>query len=520
MNDREQNGSPEEPSDDAMRELQRMLNDMLSGNTPSGEIDFEALSKAAGLPADPSALQGLFATMQQAMQNPSDEIDWSVARRIAIDVASQGSPAADPASAQRAFPVAALWLDEATVVGATADAPRTLTRVEWVQQTIDTWIGLAEPVADSIARALTDALSSQLPEQFSSQFQGFAPMLRSVGGALFATQLGQVIGKLSSEVAAGGDVGIPLFEGPGREGGALIPSGVSAFAEGLEQDSEAVTLYLAVRELAHARLFRHTRWLRLHLVSAITDYARGMSIDTMRIEELAGELDPSDTEAMQRLVSSGALIPPRTPAQDAALERLETMLALIEGWVDAVTESAVSRLPGSEGIAEMVRRRRAVGGPAEHAFGTLVGLELRPRRLREAAALWRTLGERGGIERRDALWAHPDLLPTSEEIDHPARLLERLGLAGAEPEAVPSDDFDRALAQLLDGTLDANGTHEQESTSFGNSGGSAEGTRSPDTSAGGTGAGGTHGDDTSASGTDADGSGASDDDSPLQPPPV
>lgn len=450
MDDREHDDFAGRPNDDALNELQRMLNEMLSGQASNG-IDPATLAQAAGLPGDPAALQGLFATLQQAMQNTSGEIDWSIARRIAIDVASQGTPAADPSVAQRSFPVASLWLDEATEVGTTSDAPRTLTRVEWVQQTIDTWIGLSEPVAESIAHALTDALSSQLPEQLASTLGGLGPMLRSVGGALFATQLGQIIGKLANEVSAGGDVGIPLFEGQGREGGALIPSGVAAFADGLEQDAEAVTLYLAVRELAHARLFRHTRWLRLHLISAITDFARGMSLDTMRIDELARDIDPSDTHAMQQLVSSGALIPPKTPAQEAALERLETMLALIEGWVDAVTETAVSRLPGSEAIAEMVRRRRAVGGPAEHAFSTLVGLELRPRKMREAAAVWRLLAERGGIGRRDALWAHPDLLPTTEELAHPARLLERVGLDGATPSAEPADDFDRALAELLDG---------------------------------------------------------------------
>ncbi len=236
MNDREHDDSAEQPNDDAFNELQRMLNEMLSGQTPSADFDPTAFAKAAGLPGDPAALQGLFATMQNAMNNPSDEIDWSSARRIAIDVATQGAPAADPTIAQRSFPVAALWLDEATDVGATADAPRSITRIEWVQQTVDTWIGLAEPVAESIANALTDALSNQLPEQFSGALGGLAPMLRSVGGALFASQLGQVIGKLSSEVAAGGDVGIPLFEGQGREGGVLIPSGVAAFADGLDPE--------------------------------------------------------------------------------------------------------------------------------------------------------------------------------------------------------------------------------------------------------------------------------------------
>lgn len=450
-------GENDDEQNDPLSELQRLMREMLSGNGDGvpGAANFDpaAFAKAAGLPGDAAAIQGLFATLQQAMQNPSGKIDWSITRRGAIEVAGQGEPQADDAAAKRAFPVATIWLDEVTEVGQAPDAPRTLTRVEWVQQTTETWISLAEPVAESIARALTDALHTQLPEELSGALGDFGPMLRSVGGALFATQLGQVVGKLSREVAAGGDVGIPLFEGPGREGGVLIPSGVASFAEGLEQDREAVTLYLAVRELAHARLFRHTKWLRLHLTSAVTDYARGMHIDTGRIEELAREIDPSDPNAMQELVSSGALIPPKSPAQEAAHARLETMLALIEGWVDSVTAEAVSRLPGADAIAEMVRRRRATGGPAELAFSTLVGLELRPRRLREAAAMWRLVAERGGAEHRDGLWAHPDLLPTAEELDHPARLLERLGLAGVEAGSEEPDEFDRELAKLLSGEL-------------------------------------------------------------------
>lgn len=432
--------------EDPLAEIQRMLQEMLAGGAG---MDPAAFAKVAGLPGDSESIRSLFSTMQQAMRNPTGEIDWSITQRIALDEAAKSATPPDPAPALRAFPVATLWLDEVTGMGASADAPRAITSTEWVQQSVDTWISLAKPVADSIAKALTETLASQIPEQFQQAITGLEPMLRSVGGALFATQLGQIIGKLSTEVTSGGDAGIPLFDGPGREGGALVPSGVSAFAAGLDQDLEAVTLYLAVRELAHARLFRHTRWLRLHLISAISDYARGMKINTFHIEELARNLDPTDTEAMQQLVSSGALIPPKTPEQQAAHDRLETMLALIEGWVDVITDEAVTRLPDSDAIAEMVRRRRAAGGPSERAFGTLVGLELRPRRMREAAALWRLVMERGGSERRDALWAHPDLLPTSEEIDHPARLLERLGLAGAEPQLAPLDDFDRELANLL-----------------------------------------------------------------------
>ena len=448
-NDDMQPDGPNDSSGPNFEELQRMLQNMLSGQQ-DGELDPSVLAQAAGISADPAVLNALFSTLRGAMSNPSDKIDWSVARRTALD-ATGGETSADPGPANRAFPLASLWLDEATELGPVSDSPRTVNRIEWVQRSIDTWISLAEPVAESVSQALMNSMSTQLPEEMATALQQATPMLRSVGGALFAVQLGSIVGQLSGEVVSAGDVGIPLFEGQGFEGGALLPSGIQKFAEGLDQDLEAVTLYLAVRELAHARLFRHTKWLRLHLLTAITDYARGIHIDTDRIEELSRDLDPSQPEQIQEILASGALIPPKTASQEAAHERLETMLALIEGWVDIVTEDATSRLPGAGAIAEMVRRRRATGGPAERAFAALAGLELRPRRLREAAAMWRAVADRGGIAARDGLWSHPDIMPTAEELDAPDLLLSRIGLLGdGTPEA---DPFDDELRKLLSSEL-------------------------------------------------------------------
>jgi putative hydrolase len=199
-----------------------------------------------------------------------------------------------------------------------------------------------------------------------------------------------------------------------------------------------------VRELAHARLFRHAKWLRLQLLTSITEFARGIHIDTSRLEELAADFDPNNPEELREAMTSGALIPPKSDEQLAALERLETMLALIEGWVDVVTAQATTRLPSSAAIAETVRRRRASGGPAESAFATLVGLELRPRRLREAAAMWQAVTDAVGAEARDALWSHPDLVPGAADIDDPTALIARITAGPPEP-----DEFDRALEDLL-----------------------------------------------------------------------
>jgi putative hydrolase len=84
-----------------------------------------------------------------------------------------------------------------------------------------------------------------------------------------------------------------------------------------------------------------------------------------------------------------------------------------------VDTAAEGRLPDVIKLGETFRRRRAAGGPAEQTFSALVGLELRPRRLREAAAVWAALTEHRGIDGRDSLWGHPDLLPTADDFADP-----------------------------------------------------------------------------------------------------
>src|SRR5699024_5477861 len=94
------------------------------------------------------------------------------------------------------------------------------------------------------------------------------------------------------------------------------------------------------------------------------------------------------------------------------------------------------------------RRRRAAGGPAEDTFRTLVGLELRPRRARDAATLWALVGQEQGQQARDALWSHPDVFPSTADLDSPTDFLQRRAASAEE-----SSEIDAALEALLDGTL-------------------------------------------------------------------
>ena len=445
MADDDTPGDGPSPEDD----FQELIRRLFGGS--AGDFDPEQLSRLSGMNIDPAMMQAVMRQLQGAFENADESgISWEMAQRQALHIANQeglGVTAGQRTDLDQAFALATLWLSEATTISELPTPPVTLTRGAWVEATLPVWEELAAPVATSIADALTTALSEQAPEDMQGLVQGAGRLMRTVGGSLFASQLGQVVGNLSKEVVSGGDVGIPLM--PDGEA-AILPQNFADFGRDLEVPDDQLALYAATRELAHARLFRHARWLRLHVISQVTDFARGVHVDTDALEDLATRFDPSEPEELRKAIESGALLPARSEAQDAALARLENLLATVEGWVEVVTEDATSRLPSAQRISEAVRRRRAVGGPAERALGSLVGLEIRPRRMREAAAMWRAVTDAVGPAVRDSLWDYPDLMPAASDIDDPAALVARLE-ARARGEEPMRDEMDEALARLLAG---------------------------------------------------------------------
>jgi putative hydrolase len=282
-----------------------------------------------------------------------------------------------------------------------------------------------------------------MSQQLMSQLMG---AMKPIGAYMFGTQVGSGLASLSTEVLSAGDVGIPLTD-DGRP--SLVPTNVYAFGAGLGVAPEDVLIFAALRESAHQRLFAHVPWLRSRVLAAVEEYAAGIDIDAERIRDLAGNIDPNNPEALQDALNGGMFDVEPTPKQQAALARLETLLALTEGWVDHVVRAAAAeRLPAADALGEAVRRRRAVGGPAEKTFESLVGLELRPKRLREAAALWDELFKERGATGRDAVWEHPDFLPTAEDLDDPTAFV--LGSAPLDFDDLSDLGFDRpATAETL-----------------------------------------------------------------------
>ena len=300
-----------------------------------------------------------------------------------------------------------------------------------------------EPLATGLATAISSLLDQAVAGQGAGEGDGqddavaalagsmgaIAGLLRSFIGSMIATQLGQAIGAISSSATGAHDVALPLLD-PARP--ILIPENIEKWSADLEIPKTEVYLFHALREAAIARLFAHNPWIVSYMRSAIVDYGRGIRIDMEAIQRQAEEamqnFDPSQINpesgenSFNIALNNGIFTPEETPEQRAALSKLETALALVDGWADDVTTLAAGdRLPAITQLREMYRRQRATNAPAQQLFKSLLGLEVSPKLTREASAFWQKVRESKDVASRDALWS--GILPSADELLDPVAFL-------------------------------------------------------------------------------------------------
>ena len=224
-------------------------------------------------------------------------------------------------------------------------------------------------------------------------FNQMSNAMRAFGGVIFATQLGETIKTTAGSVTGGADIGIPLLV---KNRPALIAINCNAWGAELGIPEAELRYYLALREVAGVRLFNNVPWLREYITNAIKSYSDGIKVNVEKIQEgMAGMAGlPVDgigtsTEALNEAIANGLFTTDETPSQKSAILRLETIAALIEGWIDEVSASAaLDHLPALPALRESARRGRATGGPMQKAFAALIGLEISPRASRDAAAFF------------------------------------------------------------------------------------------------------------------------------------
>ena len=410
-----------------------------------GQPDFEALLKQfSEMGIDSGALAGAKSFLESMGGAKTGSVQNLITVAALRDIAkkiitAKGDLPVGTADQQRfnqSLEIANTWLDsEILFPSITTSTQSAWAKREWLDESVAGWQELIEPLAVGMADALANVISSstsslpieftgetnQTPEQQEAMKAMLARLLRGFMGTLIATQLGQGIGLLANSITGANDVAIPLLKAD--SGSHLIPQNVNEWADGLGIDLEQVTIYLSLREAAAARLFANTTWLSSYLQNLIISYGKGITIDvdsiTRQAEEAmsSGEIDINNPQSINLALNAGLFTPQQTPAQELALTKLEMALALIEGWIDhVISEVAGDRIPAFNALIENSRRRRATNSPMQQLFANLLGVEVSPRKMREASAFWSEVKIIKGSDGRDKCWDDPAFLPMPDDL--------------------------------------------------------------------------------------------------------
>ena len=372
-----------------------------------------------------------------------DAVNYNVALRAARQVLKnpRGATANDATAVTESVRLANLWLDDASTLPDSGARPEAWSTDDWVKNTLPTWKRMVSPVAEHMGRAQLDAMPAEAREIFGPITQ----MLGHFNSMNFGARFGSALGDLANQTLTGNDFGLPVAP-TGVIG--IVTKNVEPISAQLSVTGQEVLLYVSALEAARQRLFTHVPWLVERIVSSVEEYSIGLELDTSHIEETLRELnlesgDPMKMQEVMQNLQDMDLSPRITSRNAAATARLETLLALVEGWVDVVVEEALTeRIPSTSALAESWARRRATGGSAENALSNVVGIELGAPKTQEATELWRRVTQAVGVERRDKVWDHPDFLPSSEHLDNPAAFIDTL------LDDAPDSAFDEEIAKL------------------------------------------------------------------------
>ena len=417
-------------ADRANRENRENLEAMMRQMQEQIQQQFEQLGinpGANGFPAGfPMAgLGALFGGSQEAL--PLTPVR-DTAKKFITTQGSQPLGTNDVTAVNNACEIADIWLNEATDFPATSStATRAISRLDWIDETLSGWQATMEPLAtglsSAISRLLDEAMKAQGGEQEDAMAAApggaIAGLLRSFIGTMIATQLGQAIGAIATSATGAHDVGLPIVQ-PARS--LLIPENIEKWGADTEIAKSEIYLFHALREGAIARLFEHNPWIVSYIRSAIVEYGAGIRIDLDAIQRqaeeamqgMASDANPGE-QSFTISLDSGIFTPEETPSQRAALEKLETVLALVDGWADDVaTLAAGDRIPSITALRELHRRKRATSAPAQQLFKTMLGLEVSPKLAREASAFWSRVREVKDVSARDQIWS--GILPSATEL--------------------------------------------------------------------------------------------------------
>ena len=355
-------------------------------------------------PADPEQ------ELDWSMRGSGGLLDWATASRVGERLSGRGPSLTKVERARVVEDLSELVVQAEDLVrdftGLSHEGYRArswvMSRSEWIDANLRGFQRVIEPLA---ARALT---------RHGVQA---GPFRRKILGA----QVGSLMGYVSRKVLGQYDLFLP----PDDDGLIyFVGPNVAEVEQRFRFPKRDFRLWLALHEVTHRIQFGSVTWLKGFLTGQIDEYLSQIELDPKRVFEA---LRKAVDEVRQHGARGADLLPLlMTPGQRQIFERLQGLMALLEGHASFVME----RL-GTEHVNESDRMRRGLqerrrSSRLERSFQRLIGFDRKISQYDTGQRFVAHVVDKAGMAGFNRVWQDEGTLPSFPEILQPDDWLARV----------------------------------------------------------------------------------------------
>jgi coenzyme F420 biosynthesis associated uncharacterized protein len=279
-------------------------------------------------------------------------------------------------------------------------------------------------------RVVLDPLAEHLRER------GAAPggsVVTAVGSRVTGVQAGLILAYLASRVLGQYELFLP--PDPSAPNGVapagrltLVAQNILMVERELGVNPHDFRRWVCLHEETHRTQFTSVPWLRGYVQEQMTEFLLASDLDPATI---LGRLR-SAADAVAGAVRDSVLEAIQTPRQREILDRLTSVMTLVEGHGDYVMDAVGPQVvPSVEQIRERFNERRGTAGRMERTLRRILGIDLKMKQYAQGSRFVKAVVDEAGMATFNKVWTSPQTLPTKDEFDRPELWLDRVGRGGA-----------------------------------------------------------------------------------------
>jgi coenzyme F420 biosynthesis associated uncharacterized protein len=296
-------------------------------------------------------------------------------------------------------------------------------RPGWIRANVDGFRVVLEP--------LVEKLKERSPGSGKSRA---GSVINGLGSRVTGIQTGLILAYLSGRVLGQYELFLPPEASPvdGQQPGrlTLVAPNIVMIERELGVDPHDFRRWVCLHEETHRLQFTAVPWLRDYVQAQMTEFLLASELDPAAIlqrlraaaDAMAGAVRGGDGGSLIEAVS--------TPAQREIMDRLTSVMTLVEGHGDYVMDAVGPQVvPSVEHIRERFNSRRGSSGRLEQTLRRILGIDLKMKQYAEGSRFVREVVDEAGMATFNKVWTSPGTLPTRAEFADPQLWLERVDRA-------------------------------------------------------------------------------------------